>query len=112
MHKLLFDQNLSYRIIKPVEHLFPESNHVRLLDLDQADDATIWHYAKENDFHIVTQDSDFNNISALAGYPPKIIWIHIGNADTSTIIALFKKKHQLIQTFLEDEHAGLLELTG
>jgi len=110
MHKLLFDQNLSYRIVKQIEHLFPGSTHVRLLDLDEADDLTVWKYAKEHNFHIVTQDSDFNAITTLYSYPPKIIWIHSGNRATERIIELLKKKHEVINAFLEDDRTGLLEL--
>jgi predicted nuclease of predicted toxin-antitoxin system len=110
MHKLLFDQNLSYRIIKQIEHLFPESNHVRLLKLDTADDLEIWQYAKEHGFHIVTQDTDFHDINTLYGYPPKIIRIHTGNTTTNIIIELLKKKNELIHDFLDNEKIGFLEL--
>src|SRR5438105_2859316 len=102
MHKLLFDQNLSYRIIKQIEHLFPNSNHVRALKLDRADDLTVWNYAKEHGFHIVTQDNDFNDISTLYGFPPKIIKIHAGNASTHANIELIQRKIEVIQEFLEN----------
>ncbi|MBU4017422.1 DUF5615 family PIN-like protein [Patescibacteria group bacterium] len=110
MHKLLFDQNLSYRIIKEIGHLFPNSSHVCLLKLDKADDLTIWNYAKEHGFHIVTQDSDFNDTNILYGYPPKIIRIHTGNTATNTIIELIQKKNEAIQNFLDNEKTGFLEL--
>ncbi len=110
MHKLLFDQNLSYRIIKQLDHLFPNSSHVKLLNLDQADDVTIWQYAKDNNYHIVSKDTDFNNINTLYGYPPKIIWIHTGNKTTTTIIELLQKRQETIHAFLDNEHTGLLEL--
>jgi predicted nuclease of predicted toxin-antitoxin system len=110
MHKLLFDQNLSYKIVKQIEHLFPNSSHVRLLKLDKADDFDVWQYAKEHGFHIVTQDIDFHDISTLYGYPPKIIRIHTGNTATNTIIELLEKKHDLIHDFLNNEKIGFLEL--
>jgi predicted nuclease of predicted toxin-antitoxin system len=111
MHKLLFDQNLSYRIIKELEHLFPGSKHVGRLKLDKADDMSIWQYAKENNFHIVTKDTDFNNINTLYGFPPKVIWIHAGNIPTSSIIDLLKKKNEVIYAFLNNDNAGILEFT-
>lgn len=110
MHKLLLDQNLSYKIIKQIEHLFPNSSHVRLLDLDTADDIDVWQYAKEHDYHIVTQDSDFNDISALRGYPPKIIRINTGNTSTPAIIKLLNDKNELINAFLDNENIGYLEI--
>lgn len=110
MHKLLFDQNLSYRIIKHIDHLFPKSNHARLLELDYADDLAIWQYAKDNGFDIVSKDADFNDISALYGYPPKIIWIRSGNTATQAIIELLLNKNKVIQAFLDNKKMGLLEL--
>ncbi len=110
MHKLLFDQNLSYKIIKQLEHIFPNSSHVKLLRLEEADDMKIWDYAKENKFTIVTQDTDFDNISLLKGFPPKIIRINTGNTDTNTIIELIKIKHETIIDFLSNVEIGFLEL--
>ena len=110
MHKLLFDQNLSNRIIQHIEHLFPKSNHVRILKLDKSDDLTIWKYAKENDFHIITQDNDFNDINSLYGYPPKIIRINTGNTSTQAIIELIQNKSKHIQNFLNNDQIGLLEV--
>ena len=110
MHKLLFDQNLSYRIVKQLKHLFPDSSHVRLIKLEKADDLTVWQYAKDNGFHIVSKDTDFNNLNALYGPPPKVIWIHTGNMTTSAITELIQKKAEVINTFLDNEQIGLLEL--
>jgi predicted nuclease of predicted toxin-antitoxin system len=110
MHKLLFDQNLSFRIIKNIVHQFPESTHVRLIKLDQADDLTVWEYSKKNGFHIVTQDSDYNDINTLNGYPPKIIRITTGNSTTKKIIELILNKSDLIHDFLDNEKNGYLEI--
>jgi predicted nuclease of predicted toxin-antitoxin system len=110
MHKLLLDQNLSYRIVKEIENLFPGSNHVRLLKFDKADDLTVWQYAKKHGFHIITQDIDFIDMNILYGYPPKIIRIHTGNAATRTIIELIRKRSEMIRNFLENEEIGYLEL--
>lgn len=39
--KLLFDQNLSFKLCVKLADLFPDSNQVRLLGLDQAEDRTV-----------------------------------------------------------------------
>ena len=57
--KLLFDHNLSPRLVNRLAELFPESTHVYLLGMDQVDDREIWNHAKNNDFTIVTRDSDY-----------------------------------------------------
>lgn len=56
--KLLFDQNLSFKLAKKLGDIFPGSSQVKLLGLDQADDAEIWEYARVNGFVLVTQDSE------------------------------------------------------
>ncbi len=71
--KLLFDENLSFRLCRQLNDLFPESSQVRLLGLQQADDHTIWNYAKTNGYVLVTLDADFVDMAGLLGPPPKII---------------------------------------
>ncbi|MGA2853320.1 MAG: DUF5615 family PIN-like protein [Verrucomicrobiota bacterium] len=39
--KLLFDQNLSFKLCGRLEDLFPGSNQVRQLHLDEADDRNL-----------------------------------------------------------------------
>jgi hypothetical protein len=51
--KLLFDQNLSFKLCRLLVDLFPESNQIRLLDMETAEDRVIWEYAKANDFILV-----------------------------------------------------------
>jgi predicted nuclease of predicted toxin-antitoxin system len=48
--KLLFDQNLSHNLVPQLAGLYPDSQHVRLLGMDTADDETVWNYARENGF--------------------------------------------------------------
>ena len=83
--KLLFDQNLSFKLCRRLEDLFPDSSQVRLLGLDQAYDEVIWQYAPGNGFTLVTQDSDFADLSLALGTPPKVIWLRCGNAPTAKI---------------------------
>jgi predicted nuclease of predicted toxin-antitoxin system len=70
--KLLFDQNPSYRLVAALETFYPGSAHVRLLGMERANDETIWLYAKENRFVIVTQDSDFNERSVVFAIRQKL----------------------------------------
>ena len=60
--KLLFDQNISFRIIKKLSDSFYDSRHVSIEGLTNASDLEIWKHAKDNDFTIVSQDSVFVEI--------------------------------------------------
>jgi predicted nuclease of predicted toxin-antitoxin system len=76
--KLLFDQNLSFKLCRRLADVFPNSNQVRLLGMAEADDHAIWQYAKVNGFVLVSQDADFVDIATLYGPPPKLIWLRCG----------------------------------
>ena len=101
--KLLFDQNISFRIIKQLDSKVPESSQVRLLGLENAEDIEIWEYAKVNDFTIVTFDTDFYDLSLIKGVPPKIIWLRIGNASTKNIAGCILSNYELIKEFIFNE---------
>ena len=108
--KLLFDQNLSYRLVEALNNLYPGSAHIRLLGIERVDDYTIWHYAKDNGFSIVTRDADFNERSLVYGYPPKVVWIKSGNSSSDHILGILKRHHADLQAFEEDEGSGCIEL--
>lgn len=108
--KLLLDQNISRKLAKKLEDLFPGLKHVYLLGLHKASDEEIWNYARDNDFVIVTQDSDFNERSLVYGYPPKVIWIRTGNISTQNIKRLLKKHHKDILFFEKDKTLGCLQI--
>jgi predicted nuclease of predicted toxin-antitoxin system len=70
---LLFDQNISYRIIKRIEDIFPGSISVFGIGFDNPHDIDIWNFSQSNNYTIVTFDSDFSDISNLKGFPPKVL---------------------------------------
>ena len=51
--KLLFDHNLSYKLAGRLADLFPDAEHVRNVNLHEADDRTVWEYARASGFTIV-----------------------------------------------------------
>lgn len=72
--KLLFDENISYRILKYLIDIFPESLHISRIGVSfPVSDRIIWEYAKKNDFVIVTFDENFEAFANLYGFPPKVI---------------------------------------
>ncbi len=51
--KLLFDQNISFRIEKKLSSVFSNSRHISSLGLMNADDVFIWEFAKNENYVIV-----------------------------------------------------------
>jgi predicted nuclease of predicted toxin-antitoxin system len=70
--KLLFDQNISFRIISKLNDVFPDAKQVRELGLENSTDSEIWEYAKSKDYSIVTFDADFYDMSNLYGHPQEL----------------------------------------
>ena len=101
--KFLIDNNLSYKIIGSLDESFLGSVHVRGLGLSQASDIEIWEYAKNNGFTILTQDSDFIDLIAVKGIPPKCVYISLGNSQTMKIISLLNLQKHKIREFVSHE---------
>ena len=52
--RLLFDQNISFRITKKLIDLFPDCKHVSDCGLMDCDDPEIWDYALKYGYTIVS----------------------------------------------------------
>ena len=91
--------------------LYPESSHVKSRQLGQAKDETIWSFAKQNGFTIVSKDSDFHQRSLLFGHPPKLIFMRVGNCPTNQIVEMLRAKFVLISSFDSDPNASILVLS-
>lgn len=77
--------------------------HVRDTNGIFADDLTIWKFAKENNFVILTKDNDFDERSQLEGCPPKIVHLICGNKSTSGILALLLLNQRELLLFGESD---------
>jgi predicted nuclease of predicted toxin-antitoxin system len=107
---LLFDQNISFRIIKLIIDVFPGARQVRELQLENSTDLDIWTYAKSNQYCIVTFDADFIDLSNLKGHPPKVIWLRLGNTSTKFIAEKILGDHQIIREFISNDEDAFLEM--
>lgn len=106
--KLLFDQNLSPRLVKALADVFPGSTHVQEAGLGRATDAEVWRYAAEGGYAIVSKDSDFNELMLLHGRMTPVVWIRRGNCDTAGIERLLRSAQPAISRMGKDEF--LLEI--
>lgn len=108
--KLLFDQNISHRILNILSEEFDGSTSVKKENLVDSPDKTIWEFAKKLNYIIVTQDSDFNDLNSLYGFPPKIIWIRTGNMRTEELADILKNHFSEIQDFENNPGFGCFEI--
>ena len=108
MIRLLFDQNISYRVVKQLQTAFPTIVGVRECGLYNADDYQIWEYARQNQYTVVTFDKDIPAIGSVRGFPPKIIWLRTGNLSNLAIAALFTEHLNEFTDFIANEKKGCL----
>ena len=108
--KLLFDENLSPKLPRLLADIFPDSLHVRDVGMKATDDPTVWDYAKDNDFMIVSKDADMHDLSLVFGNPPKVVWLRLGNCSTSQVENLLRREFEVIKIFYEDNYTSLLAL--
>lgn len=108
--RLLFDQNLSLRLVDLLSDLYPESAHVQSIGLDCASDEAVWNHAKAHGLIIVTKDTDFHERSVIAGAPPKVVWIRRGNCSTAMIEQILRRHRDDIQQLSADSGTSYLVL--
>jgi predicted nuclease of predicted toxin-antitoxin system len=108
--RLLFDQNLAPRLARDLADLFPDSAHVRDLNLQTANDHDIWAQAADRRFVIVTKDDHFRQRSFLQGHPPKVICVRLGNCRTGDVAGLRRTREADVRAFIDDPQLALLAL--
>lgn len=89
--KLLFDENLSPKLLGQLQDLFPGSENALLNGLAQQGDQAIWSHAKVDDFTIVTTDRDFSIILNRLGHPPKVVLLESWKYPTRAAAVLLRQ---------------------
>ena len=108
--KLLFDENLSPKLVERLEEEVPGSLHVESTGPRGQADVHVWEYAARQGFTIVSKDNDFRQLSFLRGPPPKVIWLSVGNAGTEAIADLLLSRLSVVRSFQSNAEESLLVL--
>lgn len=108
--KLLFDQNISFRIIRLLPDQFADCRHVKSVGLNERKGVEIWRFAKQNGCTIVTFDADFYDLSLVWNVPPKIVWLRTPNLNTSEIAERIILNCSNIISFIDNPELSCLEI--
>lgn len=108
--RLLFDQNLSPKLVELLRDVFPGSNHLAFMGFDRASDVEIFEYSREHGYVIVTKDADFHELSRRFGAPPKVLWLGLGNCATRRIEELLRERMEEITSMHDDPNTRILRL--
>ncbi|MGH8500613.1 MAG: DUF5615 family PIN-like protein [Methylococcales bacterium] len=108
--KLLFDNNLSPRLVGALSDLFPGSAHVQQFDLGGARDTDLLDFALARDFILVSKDSDFFDPCLVRGRTTKIVWLRRGNCSTDEIQSILRRHVDDIRQLATTDRLFLLML--
>jgi predicted nuclease of predicted toxin-antitoxin system len=106
--RLLFDENLSDRLVQRLADIYPGSVHVKHVGLRHTRDDVIWQYAIDNNYAIVSQDNDFREHAWRSGPPPKVILLRSGNSATRAIAVVLRNNLANLQAFEQGPDALLI----
>ena len=107
---LLFDENLSPRLVGRLADLYPSSAHVRDVGLAGRSDAEVWALAARDGYVIVSKDGDFVQRALLFGPPPRVVWLQIGNGPAGAAERLLRDEAGTLRAFGADPASALLRL--
>lgn len=110
--RLLFDENLSLRLVGLGAAQWPDSVHVETIGMRGAPDTDIWSYALRRGYMIVSKDDDFRNLALVRGPRPKVVWIQAGNAPTARIADILLTNLSELEAFSRERFEALLILRG
>ena len=107
---LLFDENLSARLVELLAEEFPGSAHLEQALGRGRTDAEVWQHAIAHGCAIVSKDNDFRQRAFMSGPPPKVIWLEAGNAGTEKLVELLRAQRRQVNRFGSGGEESLLVL--
>ena len=104
--KLLVDNQLPSALARFLSANGVESQHVLDIGLDAASDQTIWEYARNAGWVIVTKDEDFAQLAdRQTTIPPQVLWVRLGNCRKAALLKAFADVLPQIIEQLQEGHA-------
>lgn len=81
-----------------------------LLGLEQASDREVWHFAKVQNYVLVSKDDDFRDLQVSWGFPPKLVLLLLGNSTNQAVLRALTHSATDIRSAFADEDIGLIEI--
>ena len=100
--RLLFDQNLSHKLVNRLADVFPDSLHVRDIGMKSANDPTIAKFALAEGLTIVSKDADFLALRFVLGERVRMVWVRLGNGSTDQVEQALRQRRTSIEALAND----------
>ena len=97
---LLIDENLPYQLGPTLSETYVHASRIA----DQATDSQLWTVARENNWVVITKDTDFFDRLLLYGPPPRVIWVRLGNLRRKDLLQDLSKRWMQIQEAIQQHH--------
>lgn len=109
--RFLCDVHISYKLARHLISLGFESVHVNeILDKSETKDSDLSKYVDQNDYVLISKDSDFRDSFFVKQTPKKLIKINLGNISNQELIKIFNSNIESIQK-LDSKPSFLIEIS-
>lgn len=59
---------------------------------------------------MLTKDADFSELGLLLGFPPKVIWLRMGNCTTTQVEQAIRENLPAIERLVANPELGILKI--
>jgi predicted nuclease of predicted toxin-antitoxin system len=108
--KLVLDENLSPKLVRLLEPVFPDVEHIFSLGWISWDDKAIWDGCRLMNAALITKDNDFIDLATLYGRPPFVVKLAIGNQPTRSAAAILVRDRDLLEAAFQRQEQSTLIL--
>jgi predicted nuclease of predicted toxin-antitoxin system len=96
--RLLFDENLSHRLVGLLSDTYQGSGSVHSAGLEGKSDESVWAYAETHGAIIVSKDLDFAERAFLYS-SVKVAWVRLGNCTTNAAHLVLRNNFERLSRF-------------
>jgi predicted nuclease of predicted toxin-antitoxin system len=109
--RLLLDENVSWRLATYLRPHFEAVLHVRDIGLDESPDTSIWRYARQHGYDLLTKDDDFVRLVLVEGFPPRVVTLQNAQVPVKILAEFLLARLPQLESFLgEQTEFGMLQL--
>ena len=109
--RLLLDENISWRLAAYLRPHCAVVLHVRDIQLDNSPDTSIWRYARQHGYDVITKDEDFLRLVLADGFPPRVVAVRNAQVPVVELAGFLLARLPQLETFLgQQTEFGFLQL--
>lgn len=101
--RLLLDENISWRLAAYLRPHCEGVLHVRGIGLDESPDTSIWRYARQHGYDLLTKDEDFVRLLLAEGFPPKVVTLQNAQVPVKTLAEFLLARLPQLESFLGEQ---------